>query len=105
MAQPIRVVFRAKGGDLLRLASEEQVAANQQAQARIGTKWKADPGIRFVCYYLSPGVGHHYIYEVDDISKVTEMNQDVWTSKELLVEDFSFEVVFGDTGVDDFYRV
>jgi hypothetical protein len=104
MAQPIRVVFRSRGGSLLRRASEEEVAANQQAQARIGKKWREDPGIRFICYYLSPGLGHHYIYEVDQISKVEEMNQDIWTSKELLIEDFSFEVVFGNTSVDDFYK-
>jgi hypothetical protein len=104
MAQPIRVVFRAKGGALLHRASEEEVAANQQAQTQIGEKWKADPGIRFICYYASPGAGHYYIYEVDDISKVTEMNQDIWTNKDLLVEDYRFEIVFGNTEMDDFFK-
>ena len=109
MAKSTRVVFRSKGGSLLRQAPKEEQDRSLQAQMQIGQKWKQDPGIRFICYYLSYGAGldgysHHYVFEVDDISKVDEMDQDIWTSEGLLTDAFSFEVVFGNDEVDDFFK-
>jgi hypothetical protein len=109
MAQPIRVVFRSKGGSLLRRASKEAQAQSQQVQMQIGRKWKEDPGIRFICYYLSYGAGldgysHHYVFEVDDLSKVDEMNQDIWTSQDLLMDEFSFEIAFANPEIDGFFK-
>ena len=75
---------------------------------QIGEKWRDDPGIRYICYYgaMGPGVdgySHHFLVEVDDVSKIEEMNNDLWTNKDLLLEKASVDVVFGETNMDDFY--
>jgi hypothetical protein len=101
MARTIRVVFRSNGGFIMRRASEEEREQDNKLGEEIFEKWKADPGIRFICYYLSPGVGHHMILEVDDISKIDEMDRDMYSTKGLLLEKYSFEIVLGETEVDE----
>ena len=108
MAKPVRVVFRSAGGAVSRRAPEEEKQRSYQAEIEIYNKWKEDPGIRYICYYVSHGAGldgysHHAVFELDDVARVNEMDTDIWTCKELLAEKFSFEVVFGDTRADEFW--
>jgi hypothetical protein len=72
-------------------------------------EWKKDPGIHFLCYYWTPGrsldgFSHHWIFEVDDVSKVPEMNRPLAEGKIASFERYSFEVVWGNTENDDFWK-
>jgi hypothetical protein len=85
----------------MRRAAPEENQKSQQLLFGIWDKWKKDPGVTFLCYYLKPGVGHHIIFEVDDVNKVAEMDADMWQTKGLLIETYSFEIGLGNTEFDE----
>ena len=103
MARPIRVVFRLNGGSVMRQASIEENQQAQQIQMGIWEKWKKDPGITFLCYYLLPGLGHHMVLEIDSIEKLEAMDADMWQTKGLQLETYSFEVGLGSTEIDEWW--
>jgi hypothetical protein len=104
VSKTIRVIFEAKGGFVNRRASEEEHKQHEQVWHGIREKWKKDPGIQFLCRFLRPGVGFYFIFEVDNISKVEEMDRDIWRARDFLVTDYSFEIVLGDTRVFENWR-
>jgi hypothetical protein len=104
VARTTRVVFRWNGGSVRRGASEEEIEQSQQVSREIWGKWKKDPGIKVICYYLVPGIAHHVVFEVDDITKVAEMDGDIFAAKGLLIEDYSFETVLGNTQFDEWWE-
>ena len=72
-------------------------------------KWKKDPEIKFLCYYWTPGrsldgYSHHWIFEVDDVSKVREMNHPISLGQVAPFDQYSFEVVWGSPQVDGFWK-
>jgi hypothetical protein len=103
MARPIRVIFRFNGGSVMREASAEENEKAQQIQMGIWEKWKKEPGIRFLCYYLLPGIGHHMVFDVDDIEKLDAMDADMWQTKGMQLETYSFEIALGDTRFDEWW--
>ena len=75
----------------------------------IQERWKKDPGIQFLCYYWTPGrslddFSHHWIFEVDDASKVLEMNKPISVGEPGPFEKYSFEIVWGNRVIDDFWK-
>ena len=104
VAKTLSVILEAKGGFVNRRASEEEHKQHEQVWDGIREKWKKDPGIRFMCYFLRPGVGPYFIFEVDDVSKVEEMDRDIWLARDLLVTDYSLEIVVGDPSASEKWR-
>ena len=108
MATPVRVVFRLMLAEPMRRASDEEKAKMGERWNEIRSEWKQDPGIRFCCYYWTPGrsldgFSHHYVFEVDDASKVLEMNKPFSSGKVGPFERYSFEIVWGNSENDDFW--
>jgi hypothetical protein len=104
MARPIRVLFRFNGGFVMRHASKEENEEAWKIRTGIWEKWKQDPGITYIGYYLAPGVGHHIIFEVDGIDKVAAMDADVWQTKGLQLETYSLEIGLGNAEIDEWWR-
>jgi hypothetical protein len=108
VASPVRVVFRIMFGDPGRRASAEEKKKGLARWNEIQEEWKNDPGIRLCCYYWTPGrsldgYSHHYVFEVDDVGKVKEMNQPISMGEVYPFEKYSFEIVFGNEKVDEFW--
>ncbi len=107
MASTIRIVFRMQAGEPWRQIPDEGKEKWWTQWLEVRDAWKADPGIRFISYYSTPGrsldgYSHHYLFEVDDVRKVQEMNRAVaWG--QLSFEKYSFEVVFGSTEQDEYW--
>jgi hypothetical protein len=87
----------------MRRAPQEETEKAQQLLFGIWDKWKKEPGVTFLCYYLKPGIGHTIIFEVDDLDKVAEMDADMWQTKGLLLETYGFEIGLGNTQFDERY--
>ncbi len=108
MAATVRVVLRMTLGEPWRRLSDEEKRRLMDRLYEVHGEWKEDPGIRFLCYYGNAGGGydgfaHHWIFEVDDASKVLEMKRPIGLGKIGPLEKFSFEVVWGNTEIDDFW--
>jgi hypothetical protein len=101
VADLIRVVFQWHLGLPWRQASEEEREQSNTLLLQIFEKWKRDPGITHRYYFLRRGVAHYNIFEVDDLSKIDEMDNDITLAQGLLLEKYSFEVVFANRTVAD----
>jgi hypothetical protein len=68
-------------------------------------KWKSDPGIQFVCYYLQPQVSHCAVFQVDSVSKIDEMDTDINTARQggWLLAQCSIDTVFGESRADEWW--
>ncbi len=109
MATSVRVVFRMMGGDPARRLSDEEKQKMVERLNEVQEGWKKDPGIKFLCYYWTPGrsldgYSHHWIFEVDDVNKVREMNRPIARGQVGQFEKYSFEVVWGSPQVDSFWE-
>ena len=108
MAAPIRVVLRMMYGEPMRQASADAKKEAWSKWNEIQEEWKNDPGIKFCSYYWTTGRSldgycHHWLFEVDDVSKIQEMNGPISMGDIGPFEKYSFEVVFGNPNVDAFW--
>jgi hypothetical protein len=96
-------------GEPWRQISEEEREEHRKRWSELWEAWKADPGIKFISYYWTPGrsldgYSHHMLLEVDDALKVVEMDRAVNRGQLGPCEKYSFEVVYGDTEADEFWK-
>jgi hypothetical protein len=72
----------------------------------LGQEWKEDPGIKFLCYYHrgGPNYAHHTLFEVDDVNTFTEKMDSPFFEANFPYEEFHWELVRGNTEVDEFWR-
>ena len=95
--QPIRVLFRYQLGLPFRQASDEEKKRASELWEEMSKKWKSS-GVRLIGYFGAyghavDGFCHHYIFEVDDLERVREMNADVFRGKgSKYLERFSFHI-------------
>jgi hypothetical protein len=83
--QPIRVFFQASLGLAFRQATNEEKKKVGEAWEECAKKWKSS-GVKLIGYFGAygealDGYGHNYIFEVDDVSKVQEMDADIHQSE------------------------
>ena len=74
MSKTLRVVIKYNGGFALQGATETEREHSRDTFIAMMEKWKSDPGIQFVCYYLQPQVSHCAVFQVDSVSKIDEMD-------------------------------
>jgi len=101
----IRVVLTWEGGFILDRGSEEDRERGHQAIRTLFEKWKADSGITHICGYDKPQTRHYAVFEVDDFSKIDEMNEDINAARNggWLVAEHSMEIVLGNTRWDEWW--
>lgn len=108
MASPIRVVLRLSLGEAWRDGAEDRKSKGWQRWLEIRKAWKDDPGIRFCSYYMAPGAdldgySHHWVFEVDDLAKVEEINHPIAFGEIFPFDKYSITVAFGNKEEDAFW--
>jgi hypothetical protein len=104
----VRVLFRVSLGLPFRQASNEERKRVMQLWQETATKWKS-AGVKLVGYFGADGsalhgFGHHYIFEVDDLSVIREMDADIFYGElGKYVEDFAFNIGWG-RGTEDWWE-
>jgi hypothetical protein len=100
----VRVVLRWNNGFVGDQLSESDAERSRQALMDMMEKWKADPGIKYICYYLVPQTYHCAVFEADDLSKIDEMNEDINAARGgWRVAECSMEIVLGNPGWDEWW--
>ncbi len=102
----IRVVLTWEGGFVLDRGSEAERERSHEAMIKLAfEKWKADPGITHICGYLKPQTRWYAVFEVEDFSKVDQMNEDLNAARNggWLVAEHSMEIVLGSSGYDEWW--
>lgn len=105
----VRVVLRMTMGEPWRRTSGEERKTNLERWNDIRKGWKKDPGIRFLCYYSTPGGGvdgyaHHWIFEVDDLTKIEAIDKPIGLGEIGPFEKYSIEIVRGNKAIDHFWQ-
>lgn len=109
MPESIRVLIRWTGGSPFAQASQQVKDKAMERWYEVRDTWKEDPGIRFVCFYKSTGgsgpdgYGFYWVFEVDDAHKAREMAQGYPANEWGPFEKRSFEIVWGETEVDEYW--
>jgi hypothetical protein len=95
--QPIRVLFRFTRGLPFRQASDEEKKWVDTYWTETARRWKSR-GVKLLGYFGAyghavDGFCHHYVFEVDDVDTVRQMNADIYRGKGgKYLEHFSFHV-------------
>ena len=102
-----RVFFQVHMGLPYRQASDEQRSEVMDSLTGIFRKWKSS-GIRLIGYFGAPGriegCAHNYVFEVDDVKQVREMDGDIFNGKvRAAIEKYRFHIGWG-RGVEDLWE-
>jgi hypothetical protein len=93
--QPTRVLFRYLAGLPYRQAPEEERKEMGEAYAKLVEQWKSE-GIRLLGHWSGmeqvDGFGHYAILEVNDLSKIREMSDDLGREVGKYLEKMSFHI-------------
>jgi len=104
----IRVLFRFHFGLPFRQASDEEKQKAYQAIEELFKKWKSS-GVKLIGTFGGPahvdGFAHHMILEVEDVSKVWEMDQGIFGGEVgKLIEEFQFHIGVARTSIEDIWK-
>jgi hypothetical protein len=103
MAKTLRVEVTWNSGQGRWQLSDAEGERHNTAYRAMWSKWKADPDVQFISYFLEPQICHHMLLEVTSVAKIDEMDQDVMDAfrEGMTLETFNMQLVLGNTEFDE----
>ena len=101
----VRIVLRWSAGFSLDQASDEERERSNKAAMAMWEKWRADPGIKYICYYHQPQTHHTAVFELEDFDKLEQVDQDFNEARRAgwLLALHSTEIVRGRPDFDEWW--
>ena len=104
----LRVLFRCHFGLPYRQGSEEERTKTHELARQMFEKWKSS-GVKligtFSCSSHVDGFAHHIILEVDDVRKVVEMDNDIFSGEVgKYMENFQFHIGWPGPGMEEIWQ-